>query len=70
MLRVSRFHPPDDLGVDLLGRLGEPDDVVHVPSPLDGAHAHHVGLRALVPASASLPGELFAHLVPDVLGVD
>ena len=70
LLGVARSHAPHDLGVDLLGRLGEPDHVVHVPRPLRRAHPHHVGLRPLVPASAALAGELLAHLVPDVLGVD
>ena len=69
-LRVAREHPPHDLVVDLLRRLGEPDHVVHVARPLGRAHAHHVRLRALVPAAAALARELLAHLVPDVLGVD
>ena len=61
---------PDDLGADLLRRLAEPDHVVHVARPLRRAHAHHVPLRALVPAAAALAGELLAYLVPDLLGVE
>ena len=66
---VAALHPADDLVVDLLRRLGQPDDLVHVARPLRRAHAHHVRLRAVVPAAATLVRERFAHLVPDVLGV-
>ena len=38
--------------------------------PLRKAHAHHVPRSALVPAAATLLGELLANLVPDVFGVD
>ncbi len=67
---VAREHPTNDLGVDHLGRLAEPDGLVEVPRPLARAHAHHrlLGLRR-VPA-APLVGQLLAHLVPQVLGVD
>ena len=68
--RVALEHPLDHDPVDLLRRLGEADPVVHVARPLGRAHPHHVPLRAVVPAPASLPGELLAHLVPHLLGVD
>ena len=45
-LAVALEHPAHDLVVDLLGRLGEADHVVHVARPLRRAHAHHVRLRA------------------------
>ena len=67
---VAVEHPLDDEPVDLRGRLGEPDPVVHVARPLGRAHPHHVPLGALVPVAAALVRELFAHLVPDLLGVD
>jgi hypothetical protein len=37
--------------------------------PFERAHAHHVGLRPVVPAPAALARERLAHLVPDVLRV-
>ena len=67
---VTREQPPHDLGVDLLGRLGEPDHVVHVPGPFGRAHSHHVRLGAVVPAAAALARELLADLVPELLRVD
>ena len=57
-LAVPLEHPPDDLVVDLLRRLGEAELVVHVARPLGRAHAHHRGLRAVVPAPAALAHEL------------
>ena len=69
-LGVALEQSSHDLVVDLLRRVGEPDDVVHVPRPLGRAHAHHVRLSSLVPGAAALAGELLANLVPDVLRVD
>ena len=43
---------------------------MHVARPLGRAHAHHVPLRARVPAAAALVRELLADAVPDLLGVD
>ena len=67
---VDRLEPPDDLLRDLLRRIRHPKLVVHVARPLERAHAHHLPLRAFVPAAAALARELFAHLVPDVLGLE
>ena len=63
-------HPRDDLGVDLLGRLGEPDGLVHVPGPLRRAHPHHRALVVRAVPTASFVGQALADLVPDVLAVD
>jgi hypothetical protein len=70
VLAVAILESADDLGVDLVGRLREAYDIVHVARPLGRAHAHHVPLGALVPAAAALFGELLAGLVPDLLGVE
>ena len=58
------------LGRDLVGPVREPEFVVHVARPLERAHAHHVRLRAVVPAPASLAYERLANRVPDLLGVE
>src|SRR6185437_6424898 len=68
--RIALEHALDDDAVDLLGRLGEADALVHVPRPLRRAHAHHVPLRARVPAAAALLRERLPHVVPHLLGVD
>ncbi len=70
VVAVALEHPADDLVVDLLRRLGEPQLVVHVPRPLGRAHPHHRGLRAVVPATAALAHQLLAHVVPHLLAVD
>jgi hypothetical protein len=69
-LAVKLSQAANDLAADLLGRLGQADHVVHVPGPLERAHAHHVPLGVLVPAAAMLPCELLAGLVPDLLRVE
>ena len=56
--------------VDLLRRLGQPDRSCMYARPLGRAHAHHVPLRAVVPAAAALARELLADLVPDLLAVE
>ena len=38
---VPREHPPDDLRVDRLGLLAQPDRLVEVARPLRRAHPHH-----------------------------
>ena len=60
----------DDLGGDLLGRVGHFELVVHVARPFGRAHAHHVSLRALVPAAAALAYEFLAGSVPDLFRVE
>ena len=60
----------DDDPVDLLRRLGKADALVHVARPLGRAHAHHVPLRALVPAAATLVRQRLADVVPHLLRVD
>jgi hypothetical protein len=70
VLAIALLEPADDLRVDLVRRLAEPDDVVHVARPLRRAHAHHVPLRAAGPAAASLLRELFTNVVPDLLAVE
>ena len=68
--RVALAHPADHLDVDLLRRIGDPDDIVEVARPLGRAHAGHVRLRLVAPAAAALARKPLAHLVPDVVGVD
>src|SRR5262249_40596360 len=63
-------HAPHDLGIDLRGRLGQTEFVVHVAGPLRRAHAHHVRLRAVEPAAAPFSRDVLFHLGPDVLGVE
>ena len=43
---------------------------MHVARPLGGAHAHHLLLRALVPAAAGVPDQPLANRRPRGLGVD
>ena len=69
-LPIASLHPPHDLLGDLVGRLGKPDDLVHVARPLGRAHAHHVRLRAVRPLAAALARQLFSHLVPEPLRVE
>ena len=70
LLPIPILHPLHDDPVQLLRRLREPELLMEVARPLFGAHAHHVRLRAVVPAAAALAGELLAHVVPDLLAVD
>ena len=37
--RVALAHPAHHLSVDLLGRIGDPDDIVQIARPLGRAHA-------------------------------
>ena len=67
---VAFEQSPDDLVVDLLRRLREPELVVHVARPFGRAHPHHVRLGAVVPPPAALAHEPLAHVVPDLLRVD
>ena len=68
-LAIDLFEAAHDVGRDLLRRVGNAELVVHVARPLDGAHAHHLGLRPIVPPAASLLHQLLAHLVPHLLAV-
>ena len=68
-LAIAHAHPAHDLRVDLVGRLGEADGLVHVLRPLGRAHPHHVPLRALVPAPAPLTRDP-SRRVPDRLRVE
>src|SRR5947199_123069 len=69
-IAAARLETADDLGGDFLGRVAEPELVVHVARPLERAHAHHVPLGVRVPAAAALAHQLRAHGVPDLLGVE
>ena len=71
LVRIPRLHPPHDLVVDLAPATPTSPMTSCMYRDHSGrAHAHHVRLRALVPAPAALARELLAHLVPHVLGVD